>query len=316
MVPPALPASYYGHPVIKRPVWTWEIPAYLFAGGLAGGSMMLAAAARRQGRETVARRTLFTALAGATVSPALLIRDLGMPRRFYNMLRVFKVTSPMNMGTWILSGAGTFTGIAAGCELLGILPRVRNAAETAAAALGAPLATYTGALLADTAVPVWHEAALELPSLYACSALATAGAASMMLNEPSDSATARAMAAGGAAASIAAMEVMERRLGVLATPYRQQRWSALAKALNVAGAALTVAAGRRRAAAIAGGAAILAAGACERWSTFSAGRASASDPAYTVTPQRDRLRRFEGHRLAEELRPPDNQVAPLPAARG
>lgn len=313
MVPPAEPTSYYGRAVIKRPVWTWEIPAYFFAGGLAGGSMMLAAAARRQGRDTVARRALFTALAGVSVSPALLISDLGMPRRFFNMLRVFKVTSPMNMGTWILGGAVTFTGIAAGCELLGIVPRVRNVAETAAAALGAPLATYTAALIADTAVPVWHEAALELPSLYACSALATAGAASMMLNEPAESATARTMAAGGAVASIAVMEVMERRLGVLATPYRQERWSMLAKALNVAGTALTLAARKRRACAITGGAAILAGGALERWSTFSAGTASASDPTYTVAPQRDRLRRFEGHRLAEELKPPDNRVAPLPS---
>lgn len=289
MVPAATPTSYYGHPVIKRPVWRWEIGAYIYAGGLAGGSMLLAAAARRQGRDTVARRALLTALAGVIVSPPLLIRDLGMPRRFYNMLRVFKVTSPMSMGTWILSGAGTCTGIAAACDVLGLLPRVRNAAEVMAAALGAPLATYTAALLADTAVPVWHEAALELPAVFASTSLATAGAASMVLNDPAASATARTVAAGGALASVAAVQVMEQRLGELATPYHQKPWGTIAKVLNGAGAAVTLLGGRKRAFAIAGGAAILTGGAFERWSIFTAGVPSAADPEYTIAPQRKRL---------------------------
>ncbi|MBV8527461.1 MAG: polysulfide reductase NrfD [Candidatus Dormibacteraeota bacterium] len=303
MVPPATPASYYGRPVIKRPVWKWEIGAYFYTGGLAGGSMLLAAAARRQGRDTVARRALLTALAGVSVSPVLLIRDLGMPRRFYNMLRVFKVTSPMSVGTWILSGAGGFTGIAAACDVLGIMPRARDGAEVAAAALGAPLATYTAALLADTSVPVWRDAAVELPLVFAGTALATAGAASMVLNDPADSATARALAAGGALASVVGVQVMEQRLGDLAAPYHEEPWGLAAKVLNGAGAALTMLGGRRRALAVAGGAAILAGGAFERWSIFKAGVPSASDPDYTVAPQRERLEHFVGHRQAEELAP-------------
>jgi formate-dependent nitrite reductase membrane component NrfD len=316
MVPAAKPTSYYGHPVIKRPVWKWEIGAYFYAGGLAGGSMLLAAAARRQGRDTVARRALLTALAGVSVSPVLLIRDLGMPRRFYNMLRVFKVTSPMSIGTWVLTGAGTCTGIAAGCDLLGILPRVRNGAELAAATLGAPLATYTAALIADTSVPVWHEAAVELPAVFASTSLATAGAASMVLNGPAESATARALAVGGAAASLASVQVMEQRLGGLAQPYREKPWGTIAKSLNAAGALLTLAGGRRRAVAVAAGAAILAGGAFERWSIFKAGAPSASDPAYTVNPQRERLERFEGYRQAEELGPSHDGVAPFAVPQG
>lgn len=316
MVPAATPTSYYGHPVIKRPVWKWEIGAYFYAGGLAGGSMLLAAAARRQGRDTVARRALLTALAGVSVSPVLLIRDLGKPERFYNMLRVVKVTSPMSMGTWILTGAGGFTGIAAACDVLGILPRVRDGAEMAAASLGAPLATYTAALLADTSVPVWHDAAIELPAVFASTSLATAGAASMVLNDPAESATARLLAAGGAVASLAGIQVMEQRLGALATPYHEKRWGMIANALNAVGAALTVGAGRKRLFAIAGGAAILAGGAFERWSIFKAGVPSAADPDYTIAPQRERLERFAGLRQAEELGPAHNGAAPFAMAEG
>ena len=30
--------SYYGRPILKRPVWTWEVPAYMFLGGIAGAA--------------------------------------------------------------------------------------------------------------------------------------------------------------------------------------------------------------------------------------------------------------------------------------
>jgi formate-dependent nitrite reductase membrane component NrfD len=292
MVPAMTPRSYYGHPVLKKPVWKWEVPLYFFTGGLAGGSMLLAATARRQGNGTVARRALFTALAAAGVSPALLISDLGKPSRFLNMLRVFKVTSPMSVGTWVLSAAGTLTGAAAGCELLGVLPRIRGATETAAAGLGAPLSTYTAALIADTAVPVWHEARVELPFVFGSTALASAGAASVLLNDSGDSATARAMCAGGALASTAGVQLMERRLGELARPYHEgtpRMLGTAAKALNVLGAAAVLAGGRVRAVASAGAAAVLAGGLCERWSIVKAGESSAQDPMSTVKPQRERL---------------------------
>ena len=100
------PLSYYGKPIIKEPVWKPEIPAYFFVGGLAGASAALSAAARLAGNEELARRSLFVAAAGVTASPYLLIKDLGRPARFYNMMRVFKVTSPMSVGTWIVSASG------------------------------------------------------------------------------------------------------------------------------------------------------------------------------------------------------------------
>ncbi|MGA8014466.1 MAG: NrfD/PsrC family molybdoenzyme membrane anchor subunit, partial [Candidatus Dormiibacterota bacterium] len=112
MVPDATPTSYYGHPVIKPPVWKPEVPLYLFTGGLAGGSALLTVGARLAGNDVLARRALLTGLVAVNVSPVLLIKDLGRPERFLNMLRVFKVTSPMSVGSWLLIGSGVMTSAA------------------------------------------------------------------------------------------------------------------------------------------------------------------------------------------------------------
>ena len=293
MVPEMAPTSYYGRPVLKAPVWKPEVPVYFFTGGLAGGSAMLTAAARARGNHVLARRALYAGLAGVAVSPVLLIEDLGVPRRFYNMLRVVKVTSPMNIGTWILSATGGALGAAAACEALGILPRVQRAAEIGAAALGPLLSTYTAVLLSDTAVPAWHQAYRELPFVFAGSATASAGAAAAMLTPPRHAGMARSLAVGGVVAEVAASRVMARRLGEIGEPYHTGEAGAFERAsrvLGIAGAAAMATGGRRRrSVAAAGGAAILASSLCTRWSTFKAGFASARDPKYTVGPQRERL---------------------------
>src|SRR5205823_6555146 len=110
------------------------------------------------GNEVLARRAWMVSLAGVSVSPPLLISDLGVSKRFLNMLRMFKVTSPMSVGSWILSGAGTAIAIGAANALTGLFPALAKPAKPAAALLGLPLSTYTGALIANTSVPVWHEA--------------------------------------------------------------------------------------------------------------------------------------------------------------
>ena len=296
MVPEARPTSYYGRPVIKRPVWRPEVAMYLFTGGLAGGSALLARAARIQGNDVLARRALGLAFAGVSASPVLLIKDLGVPSRFYNMLRVVKPTSPMNVGTWILSAAGTATGVAAACEVTGSFPRLQRLAETSAAALGPVLSTYTAVLISDTAVPIWHQAYTSLPFVFAGSAMASAGAAAVMVTPPAHAGLARRVAIGGVLAEVGAAQVMEQRLGELAEPYHDShgaagRFAKLAKGLGLGGAAVLAVAGRRRAFAALGGGAILAASFCQRWSIHHAGTASAEDPKFTVSPQRLRLRR-------------------------
>jgi hypothetical protein len=285
--------SYYGRPILKEPVWTWEAPWYLFSGGLAGASSSLALGARLAGNERLARNAEFVALAAITASPALLIKDLGRPERFYNMLRVFKVTSPMSVGSWLLAVQGTATGIVGTSRLLGLFRPLRRAAGTVSGVLGLPLACYSGALVSDTAIPVWHEARRELPFVFAGSAAATAGGAAAILTPSDDAGPARRLALIGATLEVAARKVMERRLGpFLGEPYFEGdsgRYATLAKRLTSAGAAVLAISGRRRAGAVAGGALLLAGGACQRWAVFRAGFASARDPKYTVVPQRARL---------------------------
>lgn len=113
-------AGYYDLPVLKAPVWTWEVPLYFFVGGTAGGASVLAAAyGWFSDNRPLARHARWIAFGGAALSPVLLIRDLGRPDRFLNMMRVFKWRSPMSVGSWVLAGFGMHTAISAfGHELL------------------------------------------------------------------------------------------------------------------------------------------------------------------------------------------------------
>lgn len=174
--------TYHGLPVLKEHVWTWEVPAYFFAGGVAGACGVLAAAAQAAGgprMRPLVERCRVVAAGGAAASAALLIDDLGRPSRFLNMLRVFRPTSPMNMGTWVLSGFGALSGLAAAAALLPASRPLRAAGDAAgigAGLLGLPLVGYTGVLLANTAVPVWQGTRRSLPVLFAFSGAASAGA--------------------------------------------------------------------------------------------------------------------------------------------
>jgi hypothetical protein len=297
MVPDATPRSYYGHPVLKAPVWKPEVPAYLFTGGLAGASAVLAAGARLNGDDLLARRSLLVSLGAVAVSPILLIRDLGRPERFLNMLRVFKVTSPMSVGTWLLLGAGTATGAAVGSDLLGILRPVGRFAEALAAALGGPLATYSAVLITDTAVPAWHGARIEMPTIFAASSVSSAGALLAMVCPPEHAAPARRLAIAGAIVELVGARLVERRLGPAGEVYRQGRAGRLLEAAELLagmGAATLAVGGRQRPVAIAGGLGVLAGALCERWGIFRAGVQSTQDPRHTVLPQRERVARRAG----------------------
>ncbi|HEX3237460.1 MAG TPA: NrfD/PsrC family molybdoenzyme membrane anchor subunit [Gaiellaceae bacterium] len=287
--------SYYGRPIVKEPVWTWEIPTYFFTGGLAGASAVLSSAARVSGNEKLARTSLYLGAAADLVSPALLISDLGRPERFHHMLRVVKVTSPMNIGSWVLLASGGASTTAAALQLLDRWKPVRVAASIVAALAGPPLATYTGVLVADTAIPVWHDGRHELPWIFGASAAASAGAAAAMFVPPGDAGPARRLAVAGVLAEGALMQGMERRLGQVGEVYHQGEAGKLswaAKGLSVAGAALLAKRGRKsRASAVVGGALVCAGELCLRWSVFKAGLQSARDPKYVVESQRRRIER-------------------------
>jgi formate-dependent nitrite reductase membrane component NrfD len=299
VVPKAQPDSYYGRPVIKEPVWhSPEVPGYFFLGGLAGASSMLAALAQATGNKELARASKSGAAAAIGLSVAALVADLGRPARFLNMLRVIKVTSPMSVGSWLLTGYAPAAGAAAAAALTGRLPRSGAAASGAAAVLGAGAATYTAALLTDTAVPAWHDGHREMPYLFAGSAATAAGGLGMLMVGQPAAAQAMRFAVLGSAAELTAKSLLTKRLGEGAKPYQSGLAGTLmetAEVLTAAGLTGAVLAGRNRVAAAVSGAALVTASALTRFGIFFAGRASAREPGYTVAPQRQRLETPAAH---------------------
>ncbi|GAA4193001.1 polysulfide reductase NrfD [Streptosporangium oxazolinicum] len=348
MVPEAEFRSYYGQPVIKSPVWHEpHMPLYLYLGGTSGAASMISAVATLAGRDRLALTARVTAAVGATAGAGFLVAELGRPERFLNMLRVFKPTSPMSVGSWLLaahsgltalaavsavavpygpgitgvppariaaSSAASFTARVTGrasriapvpyakvayvarvakiAHVARILPVAGDAAALAAMVTGPLMSTYTAVLVADTAVPAWHEAHRELPFLFAGSALASAGAMAMLVTPRREAGPARAAAVLGAAVETAAGTVMEHRLGLVGEPYRLGRPGRLmrtARALTVGGALLATVAGRGRTLTALSGLALTAGALCTRFGILAAGKASAADPKYTVVPQRERL---------------------------
>jgi Polysulphide reductase, NrfD len=300
MVPEAEFTSYYGRPILKTPTWkNPDVPLYLWLGGMAGTSSAVAALADVTGRPVLRRGGRLVAAGGAAAGTVALIHDLGRPARFLNMLRVFKPTSPLSVGSWILAPFATTASAAAASEITGIAPGIGRVAGWGAAAFGPPLASYTGVLLADTAVPAWHEARGELPVLFAASgAAAGAGAQLAVIGLAGAARRERTpvarLAVAGAAAELAAGALLERRLerlpgGVVDAwrTGRAGRWNRLAHALTVAGGLGALL--PHRAAAVASGTALAAGSLATRFAAFEAGRASAATPEQVVAPQQARL---------------------------
>jgi DMSO reductase anchor subunit len=294
MVPDAGFTSYYGRPILNKPTWeARDIAGYFFLGGLAGAGSVMAAGASLTRRPVTARALKISSLLAIGGSAAALIHDLGRPERFHHMLRVLKPTSPMSVGSWLLSAYGPAAGAAAVLDVTGLFPGLGRAATAGAAALGPAVAAYTAVLAADTAVPAWHDAYRELPFVFTGSATVAAAGMALIAGPIRENGPARGAAVLGTLVESAATKVMERRLGMVAEPYRQGRAGKLMKAAEVlslagsAGAALL--AGRSRTAAVLSGTALIAASACARFGIFHAGVQSASDPKYVVEPQRERL---------------------------
>ena len=303
MVPDAEFRSYYGRPVLKPPVWKHEIPAYLFTGGLAAGTAVVAAGADLTGRPALRRASWLGSFAGLLASLWFLVSDLGRPERFHHMLRVFKPTSPMSVGTWILTAFGPGVGAAALNELVPrrwrrtwparLLARLSRPLGLSAAATAPGVASYTAVLLSHTAVPGWNEVRDELPFVFAGSAAASGGGFGMVCAPVEENGPARVFAAVGAAQELVASRVMEHRMGLVREAYEHghvARFGRGAEWLTIAGLAGTVLlAGRSRVGAAASGLALLAGSACQRFRVYEAGVETTKDPRYVVVPQRERL---------------------------
>lgn len=302
MVPEADFTSYYGRPILKSPAWEQpHVQSYLFLGGLAGASALIGAMGELTARPALARTGRLGAAGAATGGTVFLILDLGRPMRFLNMLRVLKPTSPLSVGSWILAPFASLAAASAASEVTGIAPGLGRLASYGSAALAAPLSTYTAALLADTAVPAWHEAHRSLPFVFAGSAMTAGAGLALLAAPPAQAGPVRRMAVAGAAVELAATHRIEHGLGLVGEPWRSGRPKRLldaSKGLTAAGVAGALLGGRSRLAARLGGASLLAASLLTRFGVYDTGMVSAADPKYVVVPQRERL---EARRQAAEL---------------
>ena len=305
--------SYYGKPIVKFPPWEWPIAGYLFLGGLAGGSSMLAAGAAGTGNRELARNSRITAFGAAGVGSAFLVLDLGRPERLLHMFRVFKLSSPMSVGAWILGAFSGMAAVPAAAELddltarrvpapdvlRGLLHALATPAGIGAGLLGSPLAVYTAVLLGDTSVPMWQAGRAALPPLFVSSASCASGGAAMVTTSTRNNRPARVLAVAGAAADVAATRALKRSVGgVMRETLETGKAGTLLRAaegLVVGGGLAAAVAGRNRVAGAVAGAALMAGSCLTRFGIMQAGRQSVADPKYVVEPQRERLsRRVEG----------------------
>ena len=307
--------GYYEYPVVRRPVWTWEVPAYFWLGGMAAGAFVTASVAQTIGSNEdrrVAADGYFVAAAAIVPCAPLLIADLGRPERFHHMLRIFKPLSPMNLGAWTLTGFTPLvlaraashaadTGLLRGP--LGALARLvpRPLVELAGSLLGLTLAGYSGVLLGATNVPLWAKSKL-LGGVFMASALSSGSAAVTLqaARRGVPDATLHRLATVESAASLGEMAVLAGYLaqsGTTAKPLTTGRfappfWLGAIGAGAVLPLLLHRFARRRhgpilRSLSTAAAVCTIIGSLALRWSIFEAGRASSEDQAESFALSRD-----------------------------
>jgi formate-dependent nitrite reductase membrane component NrfD len=295
--------TYYDLPVLKEPVWIWSVPAYFFAGGAAGAAATLGMTA--QAFDSRGLRNLIVgcrriAAAGTAAGTVLLIIDLGRPERFLNMLRVFRPTSPLSVGSWILAAATPLAGL----SLLlarsqGRRGKLGDAAGLVLGVLGLPLAGYTAVLLSNTAVPLWMNVRRSLPGLFVASATSSAASLLTFANLDDDEhAVVSRIDKGASLAELVAALLVERDAGrdeEVARPLREglsgQLWKAstISTVASLVLSSLPGSLGRSRSAKLASAAIGAAGSAAMRFAIFHAGKASARSPRATFHSQRAAL---------------------------
>jgi hypothetical protein len=287
--------TYYGLPVLKEPVWTWEVPAYFYVGGAAGAAATIGAALQLLDGDNSARlvkRCRDLAAAGTVIGSGLLISDLGRPERFLNMLRVIKPRSPLNLGSWILMGAGGLSATSAALSRShGFARRVGDLAGLGAGAIGLPLSGYTAVLLAGTAVPVWKASRRSMPLLFVASAT---GAACSLLEmgdfDEKDLTAVRRLGSVAQLSELALAKAVEKDAGLAGAgrPYEEgisgTLWKA-STACTLTSLAVDTFTGKSRSGRVAAAFAGTLGSIALRFSVWLAGRASARDPRATFDSQ-------------------------------
>lgn len=300
--PAADDPTYYGRPLLKAPVWKlYYIPTYYYVGGLAGASLALGAAAQFDGSaelNRMIRRCHWIGIAGSTIGAVLLIADLGRPARFLYMLRVFRPTSAMNLGAWVLAvapSAAVTAGLFARSELGG-LRFLGEAAGYTAGLFGLALATYTGVLVAESAVPFWQHSRRVLPVLFGASAAASAGSLfDLLFTQPRAARITRTFGITGRVAEIAAARWLEHDLKALPQVARplESGWTEAmwrgAELLTAASLLCSLLPGRSRRTRVAAGVLGSVGSLLMRYAIHQCGVRSARDPRASFHPQRARL---------------------------
>jgi hypothetical protein len=205
------------------------------------------------------------------------------------MLRMFKVTSPISVGSWLLTGFGLSAGGAALADVRGKAPRLGRVATTVTTALGPAVATYTAALISDTAVPAWHDGHRLMPFVFASSALSSAAGLGLLTAPTEEPGPLIPLAVGAGLAEIGLTKAMEPATGIVKETFEMGtagKYLRAAEGITAGGALLAATARRSRFRSAVAGAALLAGSALSRFGIFHAGIASTRDPKYVVVPQR------------------------------
>ena len=295
--------TYYDRPVLKQSVWSIDIPLYYFVGGAAGAALTLGAAVQlaclnneecKGDLRRFAAHCHWTGIIGSTVGAAFLIHDLGKPSRFLHMVRVFRPTSPMNIGSWIL-GVAAPTAISTGLFINrgGLLGAAGEVTGYISGVFGAALAGYTGVLVSNSAIPVWQASRRWMPVLFAASAMTTAASALDLFyeNDRANRIT-RAFGNTGRVLEIAAAYKVEESASEtpkVGEPFRKGATSTLWKTASLLTAASLVvsaipgrSSGKRKIAGVLGALGSL----CLRFAVHYITNASARDPRASFQQQR------------------------------
>ena len=316
------PVSEIHGPFIHAPVWSWEVASYFWLGGMASGSAFVSLACDAAGDHRSAAIARKVALGAVAPAPVLLVADLGRPERFLNMTRIFKPRSPMNMGAWCLVVFSGSSALAVGCDVIG-RPKAARALGALTALFGSYLGSYTGVLLACTAVPLWARSRTILGPAFVATATATGAAATRLVlvacGLPRGHPTRRALGAIETASMLTELSISalgERRLGDAAEALRRGRpglYFRTAKSLVAFGLSLRLVARRTgpREHELASFM-YLAAGLAFRFAWVYAGRASATDDAAVAAMGHDRRAPHNDHQQAWQKRALSVRRSPLP----
>ena len=317
MVPDMEFSSYYGRPIVKAPPWGWPIGVYLWLGGIAGGSGVLAFGSQLMRNRELTRNTRIAAFGSAALGSLALVGDLGRPERALNMFRVFKVTSPMSMGSYVLLTFASSSAIPAASEvdklliddgriiplpewLRSLLRTGADAATPLTGIFGPILATYTGVLFADTSNPAWNEGKNHLPYVFGFSGALAASGTAMITVSPENAGPARALAIAGTAGEMYMMHQMKESMDPTVREVYEKdspgnllnlsEVAVVAGSIGVVASSVLQALGKKsRALSIASGIALVAGSAFTRFGVLHAGHNSVKDPKYVVEPQKRRM---------------------------